>query len=133
MVPEYRLRAYPSETEATRNRILLDFFIRAFPDTAQRRYIWDKDPADLVAAATATLRYEGIHKTEQQWASEGPTTVVAQSQQLVQQQQPPRKQVRALKTEVDALRAELCNLRQAETAAIRAVGVGLCPPLTNAL
>jgi hypothetical protein len=61
------LKAFPTETEATRNRILVDYFIRAFLERNQREYMWDKDPTDLAAAAAAALRFEGIKKTEEQW------------------------------------------------------------------
>ena len=35
------LRAYPSERVDTRDRILLDFFVRSLPDESQRCYVWD--------------------------------------------------------------------------------------------
>ncbi len=58
-------RAYHGEKTATRDRILLDFFVRSLTDEAQRRYVWDKEPNGLEDAAAAAIRYEGIHRTEE--------------------------------------------------------------------
>ena len=60
------LKAYPSERTDTRDRILLDTFVRALPDEQQRCYVWDKEPEGLEAALAAALRYEGIRHTEEQ-------------------------------------------------------------------
>ena len=58
------LQTYPSERADTRDRILLDSFVRSLPDESQRCYVWDKEPDGLEGALAAALRYEGIRHTE---------------------------------------------------------------------
>ena len=63
MVPELAqwfkkmgLKAYPAERASTRNRILLDIFVRALFDEQQRTYRWDKELEGLEDAVSAALR-----------------------------------------------------------------------------
>ena len=55
------LKAYPSERTDTRDRILLDTFVRALPDEQQRCYVWDKEPEGTRScscrSATLTTRF----------------------------------------------------------------------------
>lgn len=53
-------RAYPKEEQATRDRVLLDPFVRAFGDKQMRNYIYEKEPERLEDAVAAALRYEAI-------------------------------------------------------------------------
>lgn len=99
----------------------------------QLNAFWDKEPINLSEAATAALRYEGIHKTEQQSAAEFQTAVTPQPQPVQPQQQQnqvlPRKQVRAVWAEVESLRAELEEVRQRApqpSPAARAVETNTC-------
>jgi hypothetical protein len=92
------LKAYPHEKTSTRNRVLLDAFVKALPDEQQRRYVWDKEPEHLEAAAAAALRYEGIHRTEEYYKQE----ITEQSS----------RRVRAVTTEVDGLKLEVESLKK---------------------
>ena len=51
------LKAFHDELEVSKNRFLLDAFVNTLPDSAQKRYIWDKEPQGLEDAAKAALSY----------------------------------------------------------------------------
>jgi Zinc knuckle len=53
-------RAYPKEDSATRDRVLLDPFVRTLGDKQMRNYIYEKEPERLEDAVAAALRYEAI-------------------------------------------------------------------------
>jgi hypothetical protein len=91
------LKAYPGERSSTRDRVLLDFFVRALTEEEMRKYVWDKEPLGLEQAATAALRYEGIHRTEEQHRNE-----LAEANS---------KRVRAATTEVETLKQEVASLK----------------------
>ena len=96
------LRAYPAERNATRDRILLDTFVRALPDEQQRGYIWDKEPEGLEDAVSAALRYEGIRHTEEQVKLESAAGT----------RDAANKKTRAISTEVESIRQEMDELRE---------------------
>ena len=60
------LKAYPSKRASTRERILLDTFVRALPDEQQWCYNWDTELKGLENFVSAALRYEAIWHTEDQ-------------------------------------------------------------------
>jgi hypothetical protein len=60
-------KAYPDIPMKTRDRVLLDFFVGALTEESQRRYVLDDEPAGMAEAAKIALRWEAIHKTEDQW------------------------------------------------------------------
>ncbi len=93
------LKAYPTEKRSTRDRVLLDLFVRALPEETQRRYVWDKEPLGMEDAAAAALRYEGIHRTEEQ------------GRQDTASDQPSKRQVRNTTTEVDSLKEEMAEMK----------------------
>ena len=101
------LKAYPSERADTRDRILLDTFVRSLLDEQQRCYVWDKEPEGLEDALAAALRYEGIRHTEDQVKHETASHAAEQTQNA-----PNRKQTRAVTVEVDSLRQDVDRLRE---------------------
>ena len=58
-------KGFSKQSSATRDEILLDFFVRSLLDDAQRSYKWDKEPTNMSEAAAAALLYESINKTEE--------------------------------------------------------------------
>jgi hypothetical protein len=67
-------KAYPSERQATRDRVLLEFFVAAIADDRQRHYVLDDEPETMSDAARTALRWEGIHKTEDLWRRDTPVS-----------------------------------------------------------
>ena len=86
-------KAYPEETQRTRDRFLLEFFIGALTNERQRHYVRDDEPLTIAEAARSAIRWEGIHKAEEQWSKDTPTerrytrAVVAQDTQAKSQTQ----------------------------------------------
>ena len=101
------LKAYPSEQADTRDRILLDTFVRSLLDEQQRCYVWDKEPEGLEDALAAALCYEGIRHTEDQAKHEAASHAAEQTQNLHN-----RKQIHAVMVEVDSLRQDVDRLRE---------------------
>ena len=96
------LRAYPSERASTRDRILLDTFIRALPDEQQRCYIWDKEPEGLEDAVSAALRYEAIRHTEDQ----------AKAEATARPGEGINRKARAVSAEYEAMRQEMDEVKE---------------------
>ena len=119
------LKAYPSEHSDTRDRILLDTFVRALPDQQQRCYVWDKEPDGLEDALAAALRYERIRHTEDQIKYKATAHANEQSSNS-------RKQIRAATVEVDSLRQEMDKLKErfesTQTTTTRAMTTPLVQP-----
>jgi hypothetical protein len=90
-------KAYPNQEASTRDRVLLDAFVWSLPDEAMRHYIWDKEPLGMDDAASAALRYEGIHKMEEHHKQEAAGLKA--------------RQVRAMTTEVETLKQELESIK----------------------
>ena len=106
------LKAYPSERADTRDRILLDTFVRSLLDEKQRCYVWDKEPEGLEDALAAALGYEGIRHTEDHVKHETASHAAEQTQNAHN-----RKQTRAVTVDggdsrVDSLCQDIDRLRE---------------------
>ena len=91
-------KAYPTESASTRDRVMLDSFVRALPDEGMRRYIWDKEPLGMDEAAKIALRYEGIYRAEEYTKQEAAENTT--------------RKVRAVTAELETLRQENATLKQ---------------------
>ncbi len=114
------LKAYPAERASTRDRILLDTFVRSLPDEQQRCYIWDKEPEGLEDAVSAALRYEGIRHTEDQ-----------ANYEAIGHKETANRKTRAVTTELEALRKEVDELRERQETRVTAVVATETTPKVN--
>lgn len=60
-------KAYPDETDKTRDRALLEFFLGTLTDFGQRDYAVDKEPDTMTDAAKSAIRQESLKKMKDQY------------------------------------------------------------------
>jgi hypothetical protein len=60
-------KAYPDESDKTRDRVLLEFFLGALTDFGQRDYVVDKEPNTMTDAVKSAIRYESLKKMKDQY------------------------------------------------------------------
>ena len=66
-------KAYPEESQCTRDRFLQEFFIGTLTNERQRHYVRDDETLTIAETARSAIKWEGIHKAEEQGSKDTPT------------------------------------------------------------
>ncbi len=63
-------KAYPTMDHRTRDKVLVNYFVRALTNERQCEYVMDREPRTIGEAAELAMRWEGMDLTREQWRKE---------------------------------------------------------------